>query len=148
MRAGGSFTGGAAGFFAAELKTDLSARDLLDALLEVERSLGRVRRERHGPRTIDLDLLLYGNEVFQEPGLTVPHPAMHLRRFRSGAVGRRRGREVGPKAGSAARSGVDGSPPTHTFGSLCRGKKLDDPFERKLLHTVRGVGFMLNEEGL
>jgi 2-amino-4-hydroxy-6-hydroxymethyldihydropteridine diphosphokinase len=66
---------------AAELKTDLSARDLLDALLEVERSLGRVRRERHGPRTIDLDLLLYGDEVIQEPGLMVPHPAMHEREF-------------------------------------------------------------------
>lgn len=66
---------------AAELKTDLPAKDLLDALLEVERSLGRVRSERHGPRTIDLDLLLYGNEVFHEPGLTVPHPAMHEREF-------------------------------------------------------------------
>jgi len=51
---------------AAELKTDLSARDLLNALLEVERALGRVRRERHGPRTIDLDLLLYDNELLQE----------------------------------------------------------------------------------
>jgi 2-amino-4-hydroxy-6-hydroxymethyldihydropteridine diphosphokinase len=66
---------------AAELKTDLSARDLLNALLEVERSLGRVRRERHGPRTIDLDLLLYGSEVIQKPGLMVPHPAMHEREF-------------------------------------------------------------------
>jgi len=66
---------------AAELKTDLSARDLLNALLDVERALGRVRRERHGPRTIDLDLLLYENEVLQEPGLTVPHPAMHEREF-------------------------------------------------------------------
>ncbi len=66
---------------AAELKTDLSARDLLNALLEVERALGRVRRERHGPRTIDLDLLLYDNEVLQESGLTVPHPVMHEREF-------------------------------------------------------------------
>jgi 2-amino-4-hydroxy-6-hydroxymethyldihydropteridine diphosphokinase len=66
---------------AAELKTDLSARELLDALLEVERSLGRVRRERHGPRTIDLDLLLFGDQVIQEAGLAVPHPAMHERWF-------------------------------------------------------------------
>jgi 3-oxoacyl-[acyl-carrier protein] reductase len=66
---------------AAELKTDLSPRDLLNALLEVERVLGRVRRQRHGPRTIDLDLLLYEDEVLQEPGLTVPHPAMHEREF-------------------------------------------------------------------
>jgi 3-oxoacyl-[acyl-carrier protein] reductase len=66
---------------AAELKTDLSPRELLDALLEIERSLGRVRRERHGPRTIDLDLLLYQDLVLREPGLTIPHPAMHERLF-------------------------------------------------------------------
>jgi 3-oxoacyl-[acyl-carrier protein] reductase len=66
---------------AAELKTDLSPRELLDALLEVERTLGRIRRERHGPRTIDLDLLLYDDQVIHEPGLIVPHPAMHERWF-------------------------------------------------------------------
>jgi 2-amino-4-hydroxy-6-hydroxymethyldihydropteridine diphosphokinase len=66
---------------AAELKTDLSARDLMEVLLGVEQDLGRVRRERHGPRTIDLDLLLYGDQVIQEAGLTVPHPAMHERWF-------------------------------------------------------------------
>jgi 2-amino-4-hydroxy-6-hydroxymethyldihydropteridine diphosphokinase len=66
---------------AAELKTDLSARELLNVLLEIERNLGRIRRERHGPRTIDLDLLLYDEQVIQEPGLTVPHPAMHERWF-------------------------------------------------------------------
>ena len=66
---------------AAELKTDLSPRELLDALLEIERSLGRVRREWHGPRTIDLDLLLYQDLVLREPGLTIPHPAMHERSF-------------------------------------------------------------------
>jgi 2-amino-4-hydroxy-6-hydroxymethyldihydropteridine diphosphokinase len=78
---------------AAELKTDLSARDLLNALLEVERSLGRVRQERHGPRTIDLDLLLYGDEVLQEPGLVVPHPAMHEREFVLGPLA-----EIAPQA--------------------------------------------------
>lgn len=66
---------------AAELKTDLSPRELIDVLLKVERDLGRVRRERHGPRTIDLDLLFYEDQVIQEPGLTVPHPAMHERWF-------------------------------------------------------------------
>jgi len=66
---------------AAELKTDLSPRELLDVLLEVERTLGRIRRERHGPRIIDLDLLLYDDQVIQEPSLTVPHPAMHERWF-------------------------------------------------------------------
>jgi 2-amino-4-hydroxy-6-hydroxymethyldihydropteridine diphosphokinase len=65
------------------LETTLTARELLDALLEVERELGRAREEgeRWGPRTIDLDLLLYGDEVVDEPGLTVPHPRLHERRF-------------------------------------------------------------------
>ena len=66
---------------AVELETTLSAHDLLDALLEVERGLGRVRGERWGPRTIDFDLLLYGDEVVDEPGLRIPHPRLHERRF-------------------------------------------------------------------
>jgi 2-amino-4-hydroxy-6-hydroxymethyldihydropteridine diphosphokinase len=67
---------------AAALETDLSARDLLDRLLSVERGLGRTREgPRFGPRMIDLDLLLYGDEVIDEPGLTVPHPRLHERRF-------------------------------------------------------------------
>ena len=66
---------------AAALETELSARELLDALLEVERRLGRERRERWGARTIDLDLLLYADETIDEPGLTVPHPRLHERRF-------------------------------------------------------------------
>jgi 2-amino-4-hydroxy-6-hydroxymethyldihydropteridine diphosphokinase len=67
---------------AAAIDTDLGARELLDALLEVERELGRTRdAPRYGPRTIDLDLLVYGSETVDEPGLTVPHPRLHERRF-------------------------------------------------------------------
>jgi 2-amino-4-hydroxy-6-hydroxymethyldihydropteridine diphosphokinase len=67
---------------AAELETTLTARDLLDRLLAVEQRFGRVRIPgEHGPRTLDLDLLLYGDEVLEEPGLTVPHPRVHERRF-------------------------------------------------------------------
>ena len=66
----------------AEVETDLPPRRLLDHLLEVERTLGRTRDgARFGPRTIDLDLLLYGSETVAEPGLTVPHPRLHERRF-------------------------------------------------------------------
>ena len=65
----------------AEVQTDLPAAELLRVLLEIERSLGRVRNERHGPRTIDLDLLLYGDAVLDEAGLVVPHAAMHERAF-------------------------------------------------------------------
>ena len=68
---------------AVELQTTLSARELLGRLLAIERSLGRVRGEgpRFGPRPIDLDLLLYGDERIDEPGLEVPHPRLHERRF-------------------------------------------------------------------
>jgi 2-amino-4-hydroxy-6-hydroxymethyldihydropteridine diphosphokinase len=67
---------------AAELETELPPRALLDALLAVERGLGRTREgPRFGPRTIDLDLLLYDDLVVDEPGLTVPHPRLHERRF-------------------------------------------------------------------
>ena len=67
---------------AAAVRTSLSAADLLEALLAVERELGRTRDgPRYGPRTIDLDLLLYGDEIIDEPGLDVPHPRLHERAF-------------------------------------------------------------------
>jgi 2-amino-4-hydroxy-6-hydroxymethyldihydropteridine diphosphokinase len=67
---------------AAELETSLTARELLDRLLAVEQRFGRVRVPgEHGPRTLDLDLLLYGDEVIDEPGIAVPHPRLHQRRF-------------------------------------------------------------------
>ena len=67
----------------ADVETELGPRELLDALLDVEQRLGRERgtAPRYGPRTIDLDLLLYGDETVDEPGLTVPHPHLHERRF-------------------------------------------------------------------
>jgi 2-amino-4-hydroxy-6-hydroxymethyldihydropteridine diphosphokinase len=72
----GSFLNGAV-----RIETNLRPAELLGRLLAVEERLGRVRRERFGPRTIDLDLLLYGHEVVDEPSLTVPHPRLHERRF-------------------------------------------------------------------
>jgi len=68
---------------AARLETTRSARELLDLLLATERELGRVRGvgPRYGPRTIDLDLLLFDNQTIDEPGLQVPHPRLHERRF-------------------------------------------------------------------
>jgi 2-amino-4-hydroxy-6-hydroxymethyldihydropteridine diphosphokinase len=65
---------------AAELETELGAAELLELLLAVERRLGRVRDgHRWGPRTIDLDLLLYGAQRIDLPGLAVPHPHLHER---------------------------------------------------------------------
>jgi 2-amino-4-hydroxy-6-hydroxymethyldihydropteridine diphosphokinase len=68
---------------AVALETDLDPRDLLDVLLDVERRFGRNRamEVRWGPRTLDLDLLLHGNLVRDEPGLALPHPRLHERRF-------------------------------------------------------------------
>ena len=67
---------------AAEVETPLGARAFLERLLDVERLLGRDRSgPRFGPRTIDLDLLLFGDEQVGEPGLHVPHPRLHERRF-------------------------------------------------------------------
>lgn len=65
------------------LDTSLSPGELLDALLGIERDFGRVRieGERWGPRTLDLDLLLHGDAVIDQPGLRVPHPHLHERAF-------------------------------------------------------------------
>jgi len=65
----------------AELKTTLSAADLHKTLTDIENGLGRARRGQWWPRTIDLDLLLFGAEILESPDLTVPHSQMHLRSF-------------------------------------------------------------------
>ena len=63
------------------VRTTLSARRLLWLLQSIESKMGRVRTRRWGPRIIDLDILLYADDVVAEPGLTIPHPRMHLRWF-------------------------------------------------------------------
>jgi len=65
----------------AALKTDKSPRELLKAALSIESGMGRLRLGDKGPRKIDIDLLLFGDQIINEPGLTVPHPALHERRF-------------------------------------------------------------------
>lgn len=64
-----------------EIDTSLTAQDLMQALLETETANGRVRDVPGGPRTLDLDLLLYGETVCHEAGLTLPHPRLHERAF-------------------------------------------------------------------
>jgi len=67
---------------AVAVETTLAPRELLGRLLSIEQRFGRVRVPgEHGPRTLDLDLLLLGDAVLDEPGLTVPHPRLHERRF-------------------------------------------------------------------
>jgi 2-amino-4-hydroxy-6-hydroxymethyldihydropteridine diphosphokinase len=64
-----------------EIRTTLSPCQLLDSLHKIEETMGRVRGPKWGPRAIDLDILLYGQEVIQEEGLRIPHPELHKRRF-------------------------------------------------------------------
>ena len=66
---------------AVRVETALPPRELLARLLDIEQRMGRVRTKRFGPRTIDLDLLVYGDETVDEPGLTVPHPRLAERQF-------------------------------------------------------------------
>lgn len=66
---------------ALELQTRLDAVSLLDLLLKIEKKIGRVRQEKYGPRTIDIDLLLFDDQVLNDPAVTVPHPQLPRRRF-------------------------------------------------------------------
>ncbi len=63
------------------LRTDLKPRQVLEKILEIEKKLGRIREEKWGSRTIDIDILFYGGEIIDEPGLHVPHPELHKRLF-------------------------------------------------------------------
>lgn len=63
------------------MNTELSARQLLELCLSIEKDLGRIRNERWGPRAIDLDVLFYADELIDEPGLELPHPRMIQRAF-------------------------------------------------------------------
>jgi 2-amino-4-hydroxy-6-hydroxymethyldihydropteridine diphosphokinase len=63
------------------VETPLSPTALLDAVLGIERQLGRFRAEKFGPRTIDIDIILYNADIIQLPQLSIPHPHMQVRRF-------------------------------------------------------------------
>jgi 2-amino-4-hydroxy-6-hydroxymethyldihydropteridine diphosphokinase len=63
------------------VETKLAPRALLEGLLAIERAHRRIRTVPNGPRTLDLDIVLYGDEVIDEPGLTIPHPRAHEREF-------------------------------------------------------------------
>jgi len=63
------------------LDTEKTPEQLLTSILDIERQMGRHREHKKGPRIIDIDILLVGNLILDDPGLTIPHPAMHERRF-------------------------------------------------------------------
>jgi 2-amino-4-hydroxy-6-hydroxymethyldihydropteridine diphosphokinase len=66
---------------AVELDTEKMPKQLLAAILDIEKEMGRRRVQKKGPRTLDIDILLFRNAIIQTKGLTIPHPAMHERRF-------------------------------------------------------------------
>jgi len=63
------------------LETEKMPRQLISAILSLEQSMGRQRKQKKGPRTIDIDILLFGHAVIEMPSLTIPHPRLHERRF-------------------------------------------------------------------
>lgn len=65
----------------AEIRTVLSARELLRTLQATEKEMGRIRDAKWGPRIIDMDILLYGQDIIQDEDLIIPHPDLHKRRF-------------------------------------------------------------------
>ena len=64
-----------------KVKTSLTPQELIDEILKIEKSLGRERQEKYGPRLIDIDILFFDNEVIKSKSLTIPHPQLHNRRF-------------------------------------------------------------------
>lgn len=64
-----------------EIQTRLSPRQLLKKILHIEKQIGRIRKEKYGPRIIDIDILLFNDEVYDYPSLKIPHPELQNRRF-------------------------------------------------------------------
>ena len=98
----------------AHLETALAPRALLEALLAIERSLGRSRSHANAPRTLDLDLLLYDGTVIDEPGLRVPHPRMHTRAF-----------VLAPLAEIAPGIDIPGQGPIAPLLAACAGQAIE-----------------------
>ncbi len=97
-----------------EVDTSLMVRDLMQALLDIETANGRVRDVPGGPRTLDLDLLLYGEMVCHEAGLTLPHPRLHERAF-----------VLYPLAEIAPGLGIPGRGQVESLLAGCAGQKIE-----------------------
>jgi 2-amino-4-hydroxy-6-hydroxymethyldihydropteridine diphosphokinase len=91
----------------AEVRTDLSPAKFFEALKAIERQMGRTDGPRWGPRVIDLDILLYGQEVVDQEGLKIPHPEMHRRRFVLAPLCELASYEIHPAFGVSARGLLD-----------------------------------------
>jgi 2-amino-4-hydroxy-6-hydroxymethyldihydropteridine diphosphokinase len=94
-----------------EIGTSLAPRELLEAVKEIERRMGRIPAPRYAPRVIDIDILLFGDRVIDEPGLTIPHPRMHERRFVLGPLAEIAPEAVHPVLRKSATKLSEGLPP-------------------------------------
>lgn len=91
-----------------EVDTELSCREILKKLLQIEAELGRVREFHWGPRKIDLDIIFFNNEIYDEDDLKVPHPDMHNRGFVLGPLNEIAGDFVHPKFGKTIKELYEG----------------------------------------
>jgi 2-amino-4-hydroxy-6-hydroxymethyldihydropteridine diphosphokinase len=94
-----------------EISTTLAPPALLARLLAIETDMGRIRRRRNEPRIIDLDLLLYGNLILDDPGLILPHPRLHERRFVLLPLWQIAPGLIHPRLGKSIRTLLDELPP-------------------------------------
>lgn len=106
---------------AVKLDTEKMPRQLIAAILALEQEMGRQRRQQKGPRTIDIDILLFGSSVIEIPSLTIPHPKLHQRRFVLDPLA-----EIAPEARHPVlkrtiRELRDGLPPGQTVRKVASG---------------------------
>jgi 2-amino-4-hydroxy-6-hydroxymethyldihydropteridine diphosphokinase len=105
----------------AAIETDFTARELLNLALAIESAMGRLRMREKGPRNIDIDVVLFGNLVVDEPGLNIPHPAMHQRRFVLEPLTEIAPEVRHPKSGKSAREMLTGLPEGQTVRRISDG---------------------------
>ena len=109
---------------AVKLDTEKMPRQLIAGILALERGMGRKRKQKNGPRIIDIDILLFGSSIIDLPSLTVPHPKMHERRFVLEPLVEIAGDARHPVLKRTVRELRDALPPGQAVKKLCRSDTL------------------------